>query len=331
MRRSLRWTTYLLIMCILGFTARTVNGDTLLFPVIAVNPPNVTTVVSVVTRPGIPVSVTHLKYIYRYKDTYVGSAPNHDGVCSSQSFVRPTYAGDLVSFDASGSLGAGDALFNDTDSYGGGGFALGGSGPRRAYLLVTHADSAGSPINVSNYINLYGEAIVMDIAYGAAWGYKAINDDTREDYTFKSTDDGGGIMNCLPGHAYSSRRVAFFPPDEWTTRFFVTPIGSNMDTANLSATVNFFTSALGGIYDRIGTQVTTATSITKEVVCTGAVDLSELMDASMYANIEYSGGWTWFEVSSGTAVVYKLEYVVDDSTYGGTNNNAYLFSTYDLP
>lgn len=330
MRHGLRWTTCFLIMCILGFTARTVNGDTLLFPVIAVNLPNVTTIVSVVTRPGTPVSATHLKYIYRYKDTYVDSAPNHDGECGSQSFVRPTYAGDLVSFDASGSLGAGDALFNDTDPYGGGGFALGGSGPRRAYLLVTNADSAGSPVNVSNKRCLNGEAIAMDIAYGAAWGYKAINDRTREDYTFKSTDSGGGIMNCLPSNSLNNRRVAFFPPDEWTTRFFVTPIGSNMDTANLSATVQFMTSASAGIYDRIGTQTTTATSTTKEVVCTGAVNLSELMDASTYANIEHSGGFTWFGVSPGTAVVYKLEYVVEDSTYGGTNNNAYLFSLYDF-
>lgn len=245
--------------------------------------------------------------------------------------IRPTYSGDLVSFDASGSLGAGDAIFNDTDSYGSGGFALGGSGPRRAYLLVTHADSTGSPVNVGYDWSLNGEAIVMDIAYGAAWGYKAINDDTREDYTFLSTDDGGGVMNCLPSNTFTNRRVAFFPPDEWTTRFFVTPIGSNMDTANLSATVQLMTSASAGIYDRIGTQMTTATSITKEVVCTGAVNLSELMDASMYANIEHLGGWTWFSVSPGTAVVYKLEYVVDDSTYGGTNNNAYLLSVYDCP
>jgi hypothetical protein len=329
MRSSQRWTAYLLIMCILGFTARTVNADTLLFPVIAVNPPNITTIVSVVTRPGIPVSATHLKYIYRHKDTYVGSTPNHGGVCSSQSFVRPTYSGDLVSFDASGSLGSGDALFNDTDSYGSGGFALGGSGPQRAYLLVTHTDSTGSPVNVSNGQSLNGEAIVMDIAYGAAWGYRAINDSTREDYTFLSTADGGGVWSCLPSNTFNNRRATFFPPDEWTTRFFVTPIGSNMDTADLSATVQFMTS--DGIYDRIGTKMTTAASITKEVVCTGAVDLSELMDASMYANIEHLGGWSWFSVSPGTAVVYKLEYVVNDSTYGGTNNNAYLLSTYDLP
>ncbi|RLB92742.1 MAG: hypothetical protein DRH50_09130 [Deltaproteobacteria bacterium] len=329
MEHGLRWTTCFLIMFIFGFNARTVNADTLLFPVIAVNPPNVTTIVSVVTRPGIPVSATHLKYIYRYKDTYVGSTPNHGGACSSQSFVRPTYSGDLVSFDASGSLGAGNALFSDTDSYGSGGFALGGSDPQRAYLLVTHADSTGSPVNVSNGQSLNGEAIVMDIAYGAAWGYRAINDSTREDYTFLSAGDGGGVWSCLPSNGYTNRRVTFFSPDEWTTRFFVTPIGSNMATANLSATVRFVTSA--GIYDRIGTKMTTATSTTKDVVCTGAVDLSELMDASMYANIEHMGGWTWFSVSSGTAVVYKLEYVVDDSTYGGTNNNAYLLSTYDLP
>jgi hypothetical protein len=28
-------------------------------------------------------------------------------------------------------------------------------------------------------------------------------------------------------------------------------------------------------------------------------------------------------------IVYKLEYVVNNPTYGGTNNNGFLLSTYD--
>jgi hypothetical protein len=304
-------------------------ADTILFPVIAVNMPNVTTIVTVLNRIG--GTSTHLHYIYRYKDTYVGSSPNISGSCASVEFTRSTSDCDLVSFDASGCLNGGNALFGDTDSYGGS-FHLPGSGAKRAYLLVTNSDSSGTRVGVGHVRDLGGQAVIMDIAAGAAWGMKAINDNTREDYTFTNVDDGGGVWSAIPSNGYTNRRFTFYPPNEWTTRFFVTPIGSSMNSANLTATVNLISTSIGGggLFDLMSNQYT-FTPIDQSVTGTAGVDLEDLVDSSVWSAIETCGGWSWFQVASGDAVVYKLEYVVNDLTYGGTNNNGYLLSTYGMP
>jgi len=305
--------------------ATVASADTVLFPVIATNSPSVTTIVTVLNRIGS--SSSHLHYTYRHKAALVGGVPNLTGTCSTVQFTRPTSAGDLVSFDPSGTLNSGNAMFGDTNDYGGG-FGLGLSGARRAYLLVSHSDAVGTRQDVGNAQNLSGEAVVMDIATGAAWGMKGINDNTREDYTFVNHDDGGGVWSALPSNGFDDRRLMFFPPSEWTTRMFVTPIGTNMHSANLPTTVALESST--GVVDRQGT-LFTFTPINLDVTCTGAVDLEDLFDSTVWAAIENVGGWSWFAVKAGDAVVYKLEFVVNDPTYGGTVNNGYLLSSYAQP
>ncbi len=212
------------------------GADTLLFPVIATNTPNVTTVVSVSNRPA--GTSSHLHYLYRYKSSFAGNgSPNHAGPCATERFTRQTFDGDLVSFDAAGILNSGSALFGDNNSYGGA-FEHGVAGASRSYLLVSNSDAAGTRIDVGQVRDLAGEAVIMDIAFGAAWGMKGINDRTREDYSMINASDSGGVFSALPNQGFDNRRFSFFPPGQWSTRFFVTPIGWNMDTANLSATIN---------------------------------------------------------------------------------------------
>lgn len=299
-----------------------VSADTLLFPVIAVNVPNVTTIVSVVNDSG---AATRLRYIYRYKQAFVAGQPNLGGNCDSNAFNRNTYQNDIVSFDTSGAMNGGNALFGDGDTYGGG-FALGQSGANRAYLLVTHANNSGTRVNVGSNMALSGEAINLDIATGAAWGMRGINDRAQEDYDIVSAWAGGGVYSVLP-NLDAAKRFTFFPLDEWTTRFFITPLGLNMDSANLSSIVRI----VGDVYDRERTAYPIPLTI-PTVTCTGAVDLAALMDSSVEAAVESSGGWASFQVAAGSpAVVYKLEYVVDDPSYGGTNNNGYLLSDIGTP
>jgi len=289
----------------------------------------VTTIVSVFNRPSN--SSTHLHFIYRLKCTYDGcgtsGTPNSTGTCVSQSFTRNTLAGDLVSFDASGVLNGGNALFNDPNAYDGS-YSVGGSGARRGYLLVTNS-TAGGRVDVGNSLSLGGEAILMDIAAGAAWGYRAVNDDLREDYNFNYTDDGGGVHNSLD---FYSRWFSFFPPSEWTTRFFITPIGDLMNTANLSGTVRLDVTdpTANGVYDRGGTKYTFSRE--QNVTCTAAVNLTDLLDSTTLSAVQNTGGWAWFRnmtPATGSLLVYKLEYVFENPTYGGTNNNGYLLSSGD--
>ena len=304
-------------------------ADTLLFPVIASNSPNVVTLVSVANRPaGIS---TYLHYHYRYKSSLTaGGSPNRTGACSSVEFTRPSFDGDLVSFDASGFIGNGSALFGDGNSYGGP-FDHGVPGASRSYLLVSNSDGAGNRVDVGQVRDLSGEAVVMDIATGAAWGMKAINDRTREDYSMINAADGGGVYAALPSQGFDNRRFSFFPSSQWTTRFFVTPIGWNMDSANLSATVNLVSSgsSVEGVYDRQGVRHA-FTPINQPITCTGAVDLTELMDSTTRAAVEHGGGWSWLRVASGDAVVYKLDFALENAVYGGTVNNGYLLTEYGL-
>jgi hypothetical protein len=323
MKRSFVLSVVIICFVLTLGTFSTAKADTVLFPVIATNYPYVTTIVSVINRGGSSYyTSSHLRYVYSYK--YASSS--YSSGCYGTSVVRPTWAPDLVSFDASGTFNGGWAMFNDPDSYGGS-FAVLPSGAVRSYLLVTHSDAFGNRADVGYDWALGGEAIIMDIFYGAAWGYKAVNDGNREDYSFYSS----GISNVML--VGDGRRFTFFPPSEWTTRFFVTPIGSNMNSIDLNSTVRitgFEGSLLGSITGRGST--TYNFNVSQLVNCLAAVNLSDLMDSTAWAGIYYTGGWGWFNnVSGNPALVYKLEYVVNNYTYGGTNNNAYLLSTVDGP
>jgi hypothetical protein len=318
------WTIFACFLLILGLCT-IAQADTILFPVIATNYPNVITIISVMNYGGASDS-SDLLFSYSSKAAFIDSTPNHAGGCYVDEGVLPTWVPDLVSFDASGSFNSGYALFNDPDDYGGP-FTPGFIGPTRAYLLVTNSTVGGTRQDVGYTWSLGGEAIVMDIMTGAAWGYTALNDYNREDFSFYSS----GVANVLePGWL---KRFSFFPPSEWTTKFFITPIGTSMEAIDSATTVRILGyggSSVGSITDRGNT--TYNFSVSQFVSCTAAVNLSELMDATAWAGIYYSGGWGWLEVVSGdSAVVYKLEYVVDNPTYGVTNNNAYILSTLDGP
>src|SRR3990172_7651191 len=83
-----------LCLIITSGSISTAKADTLLFPVIAANQPNVTTIVSIIN--GQSGTSNHLRYTYRYKDTFVGGLPNITGTCASQPFTGPPFRGVLV-------------------------------------------------------------------------------------------------------------------------------------------------------------------------------------------------------------------------------------------
>jgi hypothetical protein len=298
-----------------------VLADTILFPVINVNPGNVATIVSITNYAT--TTSPKLKYIYRHKSITESGQPNLAGSCATYSFFNETYASDLLSFDVSAAFDNGSALFADSNSYANK-FNLATSTPSRAYLLVTHADSAGNRVSVGENASLYGEVIMIDIVNGAAWGYKGVNDKLNEDYTFKSVDKSGGVYDAMSDNATQKRPVTVLPSNEWTTRLFITPVNSNMDSANNSAIVTLDTTVFG----RNGsTYVITPTS--KTVNCTGAFDLVDMLDSTTKALFETSGGAVKVKLSSGSALIYKLEYTTNISKYKGVINNGYLLSNYE--
>ncbi|MCL4475148.1 MAG: hypothetical protein M1508_02835 [Nitrospirae bacterium] len=324
MKRKAAVTFFCCLMMAVGFIS-VAGADTVLFPVIVTNSPNVTTIISVTNQGP---STGFLRYVYAFKPATIGGAPNYGGPCSVESFVAPTFVPDIVSFDASGTFNGGFALFNDLDPYGIN-FDLGFSGPQRSYLLVTNSDSAGNRVNVGSTASLRGEAIILDIFAGAAWGYRAVNDTTREDFSFFSVLDGGGVVNVNRAGLAESSRFTFFPLNDWTTRFFVTPIGAGMDNIDRLSVVRLYnTSLLPGINGR-GADIYSF-NVPRTVVCTAAVSLTDLLDSTAFSNLFFTGGWGRFNIDSGdAALIYKLEFVFQNSTFGGTNNNGFLLSGVD--
>jgi hypothetical protein len=153
------------------------QADQLLFPWI-VKSTSVSTIISVVNTSGSNLGWNYqgvdqlLHYQYWYKLT---TANGQTEGCTNQSFKRPTSKDDLVIFDASANISDGKPLFGDTVRYGDQSFKLSAEGPRRAFLIVDN----DTPYYTLNSINadgtLYGEAMVLEIAGGAAWGYIAYN------------------------------------------------------------------------------------------------------------------------------------------------------------
>jgi|SRR5208283_398262 len=301
------------------------NADTVLFPVLVMSPAGgVVTVVSVTNQGP---SSGYLLYSYSYK---VDGYSNSCGL--APDVVRNDFVPDLVSFDASGLLGDGDALFNDTDApFYGGPFSLPvGGGPWRGYLLVSNSNSAGSRVDVGSNFSLRGEAIIMDILSGSAWGYRAINDQTREDFSFYSSlYELGGLVNV--GDPNVSFRFTFFDLNSWTTRFFVTPIGDDLYDTNRSTTISLLNyNQVPGINGRAGDVYTFDVPV--NVSCTAAVNLTDLMDSTTIADLYFTGGWGRIVVTSGdSAIIYKLEYTFS-SPYvppGASNNNGVLVTNVD--
>lgn len=321
-------------------------ADTILFPYVPKNLPNVTTLVSVVNKSS---GAPFLLYSYSHKD--IGAALETGCTLDPpDEIVRPTHQNDLVTFDVAGSFNGGSALFSDPDSYGGT-FNNPRPGPHRMTLLVSHSNLGGTLVNVGSNQSLYGEAMILDIAFGASWGYKALNDPNREDDTF-TVDTKSALAPEIfipappPGVSIIGglRTFTFFPPNEWSTRFFVTPLGASLRTLNTKAEVSVVLGAapfpsgvvkIFGVVDRGGNAVSSAPT-SKTVNCVGAIDISDFLDSTADAAIANQGGWGYFYNSGGGAdgpagtdnpvVVFKLDFVVQSGTYGGTLNNAYCLS-----
>jgi hypothetical protein len=298
-----RTTIVRLLLCfvlIVGL-ATTAGADTILFPAFVSNPGVVSTIVSV-TNQG-PSSAC-LTYSYIYK---LATASSSSG-CSRVEKTVNTYAGDLVSFDVSGTIGSGQAIFNDPDVYTNT-FNIPTSSIVRGFLLVSNTDCSGTRVDVGSDYSLRGEAIIMDIVSGSAWGYKAINDVTREDYAFLEVSEGGDLYNVQPSG--SSSRFSFGPLNTWTTKFFITPLYSNMWWGGVTSTLRLYqpNPMINGIRGR-GTDTYTF-NVPVTVYCHAAVNITDLLDSTAQSNLASTGGWGRLSIDAGgTAAIYKLEYTL---------------------
>ncbi|OGW37763.1 MAG: hypothetical protein A2Y97_03710 [Nitrospirae bacterium RBG_13_39_12] len=323
---------------LLGFSAGVSMADTILFPYINSNPGNLATIVSTINTgnevsEGCVLLADTLRLHYRYFTKPVAGAGSEPiDACDERDFMRPTTLADIVSFDVSGQVGGGTALFGDATNYNWGAGApnfdlptVGGfADARRGYLLVTHHCAGVTNLDMhSGNNNLDGDAMLVDVVNGAAWGYRAVIADPAlmGPYAFSPIGAGAtpafGMTSDLLSepivpvavpyagvNRYArNQAVPIYPPDDFQTRFMVTPL--YIDTAasptnNDMSTVPDLTqkrtrirlidrNGLQGVTDRDEQGVTGGDTI--HVRCVAGIDLDTLTAGSFGAWWDAQGGW----------------------------------------
>lgn len=312
MKRALIIVAMLTMAIVL--TVSTALADVILFPVLTTNPNNVSTLISVINTSVSTSTANQLHYRYFSKAASASLTTS----CEEYDFYRPTTQNDIVTFDATGTLagvsGGGTAMFADTTSYATGAYApyftlVHSTQPRRAFLLVAHAIIDTDVTTDYSMITLDGEAAIIDVVNGAAWGYRAVQNVSGYDFTnphesFNGTD---------------TQIVAIYPPSQYTTRFFVTPLDADQDSVGLGGgTISIgirLANAAGnyGMYDRNENPVSGGTNV--RVRCVGAVDLSSFVGSSIMTVLNTQGGWGLLDIIATDTVdlstytmLYKLEY-----------------------
>lgn len=322
-----------------GVSVKDAKADAIMFPWV-VKSASVSTIISVVNTSGavgvffpgvydymgVPLTL-HYQYIYKGTTANTATEP-----CLEVDFTRQTSLNDIVTFDAAAQINGGKPLFNDTalnTPYSNLRFDMGDgvAAPRRAYLLV---DNTTGGVTTGDGA-LYGEAILMELSEGAAWGYIAYNASGSQSTTALDFSDGrdlyGEVINQLnplgnPTSEYTP--VVLLNPNDMQTKFFVTPIdqGTNfqVDSAcygitppnapnqrqlNINTAIQFMTFSTdrqfeGGIYDN-DEEILSFTS-PKNVVCTAALALDEIIDSGVYLPWKNSGhqAWTILLTKAGT-------------------------------
>jgi hypothetical protein len=336
---------------------------TIMFPYINSNPGNLSTIVNVINTAPSPVALNcgvtetlQLHYRYMTKPSEgTGSAPID--ACDERNFYRPSTTDDLVTFDVAGDIvspNGGEAMFNDGTDYDGGAGApafdlpnMGLTDARRGYMLVNHRCSVTGEVPAGLETFLDGEVMLLDLVNGAAWGYRAAEGNQTATgigpYAFATiagpNPATGATTELLSENAANQvNQVALYPPDEFLTRFFVTPLIISTDiiaSNNMSLTpvtsqkrtrIQLLdANGLVGVTDRDENTASGGGPI--HVRCVAGIDLADLTGGGFGAWFDAQGGWAFVDlldpialtaapenetsVTAGSdhcAVVYKLQY-----------------------
>jgi len=310
----------LVIAFLFSFTmvVKDAKADAILFPWV-VKSNTVSTLISVVNTAGDPTPGT-FDYQLHYQYWYKGD--EQTSTCEAISFKKPTSKDDIVTFDAAGNFNDGFPLFNDPNNYGAQSFELPEAPPCRAFLIVDNNTPALVNAGVNADGTLYGEAMVLEIAGGAAWGYIAYNAAGGEEGSQTAPvncSDGNDVLGEVIGDTEITQTV-LLPADVGITRFFVTPAGANQRAGNISATLQLTPdpgSPQGGIFlndeDKIDFDKK------KYIRCTAGANLEHFMTSAAYSMFKASGAQGWaYITTTADVIIGKLEFTTSGVTIDGT-------------
>jgi hypothetical protein len=175
MRKKMALSVLVIALAMLlsfGATFDQAQADSILFPWI-VKSNAISTIVSVVNTAGVPlpflnIPELHVSYFYKDPDN------NQTTTCQDYDFKVPTSQMDICSWDAAGNINGGVPMWGDPNN-GVLSMALLAPGDRRAFLIVDNNTPDLTFFGTNLDGTLYGEAMVVELATGAAWGYQAYN------------------------------------------------------------------------------------------------------------------------------------------------------------
>lgn len=277
-----RWMVLALAVGFVLTASFSAQADSVLMPWV-IKDRAISTIISVVNRfdPTPEGKNVRFHFMYWYKKSTENKSTES---CEEIDFCVPTSYNDILVFDAAGNFNGGAPLFGDTAVKGqpymtvqGASLALPVDGPRRAYLVITNevytSEVCGGADPADKEDSIYAEAMVVDIANGAAWGYDGYNprnlvfepDVLNPDrdrlvwWNFMDNETAKGITDALgqvvAGEIPSEierdsnkwkREFAFLtimPPNAGIiTKMFVTPVGIDMvhPPANYYANVKLY-------------------------------------------------------------------------------------------
>jgi len=288
-------------------------ADEILFPWV-VKSPTISTIISVVNTDE-DGNHKKLHFLYRYK-----KGGDCESTCEHADFYVPTSPNDVLVFDAAGNINYGRPLFGDSVLLGKYPYPIRTLRnipcPTRAFLIVENEGADDT---------LYGEAMLVELATGAAWGYAAYNPNGEGDFT---RDRFGEVL--APNEA---AKMVIMPIDRFTTRVFVTPVDNltAMKDDDLEVEVGFYykdgDEFLSGFYGR--DEDSYSLGGPQSVVCTGVFDVADYVTEIFkdVLSVDAGGGegWAYVRVTSH-ACVGKLEFNVgstklDGTTIPGSTNN----------
>lgn len=325
---------------------------TIMFPYVNSNPGNLSTIVNVINTATLgnlgcgPVEDMQLHYRYMTKEVTADATD----ACQEKDFFRPTTTDDLVTFDISGHINDGNAMFNDVTDYldgaGAPGFDLPNMGygeARRGYLLVNHRCSVrGERPDVDGFLD--GEVMLLDVVNGAAWGYDAAlsNLGGFGFATQTGPNPATGATTELLTENGAPAPVTLYPADEFQTRIFVTPLiiatsGNGTNDMSLTAEADqkrtriqlLDSNGLVGVTDRDENPASGGGPI--DVRCVAGIDSNDLLGGGFGTWFDEQGGWAYVDLddpdvdnvivgADHCAVVFKLQFGAPSFTSGMINS-----------
>lgn len=341
-------------------------ADVAMFPYV-VNSPTVTTLVTVVDRgdnttqrytsggavANVAAGGNRLHWRLNYKAD--ANATVNTASCSEVDYYLPTSSNDIQTVDLGGKFGSTTkgVLFSDpsvNNNWNAGtsaalNYMMGKAAgvTQRGVLFVHNSDNvAGTTI--------YGEAMVLEVAGGASWGYQAVTTDNaaaNDNLGFQFAGAGNLVSNSLTASVAGPAGIlTFMPPAEVTTNLYVTPVpaaapllaanGASVAGWDQQQTAVSLNTAPGGVgagvaFDRDETLVSGA--VAQQVRCVGAVSVPQLVTSGALTVLA-NGGWGNVTLAAGAAgtattaaYVTKLEYAtgtLNGEAMGKTINNGFI-------